>query len=103
MQVEGVVSIHELHAWRLSQNKALASAHVLTSDDSLTSFMNQARLINECLHAYGIHSTTLQPELATTIGVDGGRELHGLRQRPVKTASCQISCGGLCEDLTCCG
>merc|ERR1712098_756638 len=102
-KVEGVVSIHELHAWRLSQNKALASAHVLTSDDSLTSFMNQARLINECLHAYGIHSTPLQPELATTIGVDGGRELHGLRQRPVKTASCQISCGGLCEDLTCCG
>ncbi|KFY67411.1 hypothetical protein V496_01602 [Pseudogymnoascus sp. VKM F-4515 (FW-2607)] len=102
-KVEGVVSIHELHAWRLSQNKALASAHVLTSDDSLTNFMNQARLINECLHAYGIHSTTLQPELATSIGVDGGSELHGLRQRPVKTASCQISCGSLCEDLTCCG
>ena len=54
-------------------------------------------------NAYGIHSTTLQPELATTIGVDGGRELNGLRQRPVKTASCQISCGSLCEDLTCCG
>jgi len=102
-KVEGVISIHELHAWRLSQNKALASAHVLTSNDSLTNFMNQARLINECLHAYGIHSTTLQPELATTIGVDGGRELNGLRQRPVKTASCQISCGSLCEDLTCCG
>ncbi|KAF2672911.1 cation efflux family protein [Microthyrium microscopicum] len=102
-KVEGVVSIHELHVWRLSQDKALASAHVLTSDDSLTSFMNQARLINQCLHAYGIHSTTLQPELVTSIGVDSGGELHGLRQRPVKTASCQINCGSLCEDLTCCG
>lgn len=27
--------------------------------------MVQAKRINECLHAYGIHSTTLQPELVT--------------------------------------
>jgi zinc transporter 1 len=65
--------------------------------------MKQARLINECLHAYGIHSTTLQPELATSIKAGSGGEVQGLRQRPVKTSSCQISCGSLCEDLTCCG
>ncbi len=64
-KVPGVLSIHELHAWRLSQHKALASAHVLTTDDSLSNFMERAKLINECLHAYGIHSTTLQPELVT--------------------------------------
>ncbi|KFY02927.1 hypothetical protein V490_00363 [Pseudogymnoascus sp. VKM F-3557] len=102
-KVQGVVSIHELHAWRLSQNKALASAHVLTSDDSLANFMNQARLINECLHAYGIHSTTLQPELVTSIKPDSAGELQSLRQRLVKDPRCQINCGSLCEDLTCCG
>lgn len=97
------MSIHELHAWRLSQNKALASAHVLTSDDSLANFMNQARLINECLHAYGIHSTTLQPELATSIRADSDEDPRGLRRRAVKSPNCQINCGTLCEELTCCG
>ncbi|RDL40715.1 putative cation diffusion facilitator family metal ion transporter [Venustampulla echinocandica] len=62
-QVKGVASVHELHAWRLSQNKAIATAHIVTSDDSLANFVAQAKMINECLHAYGIHSTTLQPEL----------------------------------------
>lgn len=102
-KVEKVVSIHELHVWRLSQNKALASAHVLTSDDSLANFMKQAQLINECLHAYGIHSTTLQPELVAPIRQNNDGGMQGLHQRSVKGPGCQINCGSLCEDLTCCG
>ncbi|KFY67430.1 hypothetical protein V496_01621 [Pseudogymnoascus sp. VKM F-4515 (FW-2607)] len=102
-KVEGVVSIHELHVWRLSQNKALASAHVLTSDDSLANFMKQAQLINECLHAYGIHSTTLQPELVAPIRQNNDGGMQGLHQRSVKGPGCQINCGSHCEDLTCCG
>lgn len=70
-KVSNVLSIHELHVWRLSQHKALASAHVLTSDDSLSNFMVQAKQINECLHAYGIHSTTLQPELISEKEMEG--------------------------------
>ncbi|CAD0026175.1 unnamed protein product, partial [Aureobasidium pullulans] len=103
LQVEGVTSIHELHAWRLSQNKALASAHVLTSDDSLTNFMVQARRINECLHAYGIHSTTLQPELVARAGSSIDERSQSLHRRPTTTAGCQIHCGSICEGLTCCG
>ncbi|KFY03734.1 hypothetical protein V490_00094, partial [Pseudogymnoascus sp. VKM F-3557] len=102
-KVGGVVSIHELHVWRLSQNKALASAHVLTSDDSLANFMKQAQHINECLHAYGIHSTTLQPELVAPVGQNNDGGLQGLHQRSVKGPGCQINCGSVCEDLTCCG
>ncbi|KAK2784205.1 hypothetical protein FQN51_004185 [Onygenales sp. PD_10] len=63
--IPGILSIHELHAWRLNQNKAIASAHVVTSDSSLANFMARAQRIGECLHAYGIHSVTLQPELAS--------------------------------------
>ncbi len=73
--------MHELHAWRLSQNKAIATAHIVTSKDSLASFMTQARLINECFHAYGIHSTTLQPELVTPIGTRDSEEEPMLRRR----------------------
>lgn len=102
-----MASIHELHAWSLNQNKAIASAHVVMTDSSLANFMDQAQRIGECLHAYGIHSVTLQPELETSIGVDGGAEPategQGLRLRREATSSCQIVCGDVCEPLKCCG
>jgi zinc transporter 1 len=85
--------VHELHAWRLSQQKAIASAHVVTNEKEVKGFMRQAKLIGECLHAYGIHSVTVQAESADG-GVLGGGE--GKKE-------CQISCGSVCEDLTCCG
>lgn len=62
-QVPGVDSIHELHVWRLDQNKAIASVHVVLTEDGIVNFMDKARTIGECLHAYGIHSATVQPEL----------------------------------------
>jgi zinc transporter 1 len=104
LQVSGALSIHELHVWRLSQYKALASAHVFTTDDSLANFMVRAKLINECLHAYGIHSSTLQPELVASIE-EAGKEVavEEVRRRNVAKTGCQISCGTLCENLTCCG
>lgn len=55
--------MHELHVWRLDQHKTVATAHVVVSDPDLAAFMARAHTIGECLHAYGIHSTTLQPEL----------------------------------------
>lgn len=64
LQIPGVLSVHELHVWRLNQQKSLASAHVVTSDTDLSTFVSKAKIINECFHAYGIHSATLQPELA---------------------------------------
>jgi len=102
-KIPGVTSLHELHVWRLSQNKAIASAHIVTSESAVANFMVQAKLINECLHAYGIHSATLQPESMTTIGGSTREEPHNLRQRSVHSSGCQISCGTVCEELTCCG
>lgn len=110
-KVEGVVSVHELHAWRLSQTKALASAHVLTNSNSLADFMIQAKRINECLHEYGIHSITLQPELVTgaspMLAADSVRRrvvgnLDGKNDDGGVNVGCRLNCGSLCEDLTCC-
>ena len=94
--------MHELHAWRLSQNKAIATAHIVTSDNSLAKFIVQARLINECLHAYGIHSTTLQPELAASVDASTIGESQFLRRRFPPSSACGITCGDLCEPLQCC-
>lgn len=67
--------------------------------------MSQAKLMGECLHAYGIHSATLQPEFSTSTGLrdneGGGQAL--LQQITSEKPVCQIKCGELCEDLTCCG
>ncbi|KAK7702919.1 hypothetical protein SLS57_011173 [Botryosphaeria dothidea] len=41
--IPGVQSVHELHVWRLDQKKALASAHVVVSEESLSTFMKQAQ------------------------------------------------------------
>ncbi|KAI0128140.1 cation efflux protein [Hypoxylon sp. NC0597] len=84
-KIPGIESVHELHIWRLDQKKAIATAHVVVSTNEMADFMDRARTVGECLHAYGIHSATLQPELATpteegesTTGIeinngDGGR------------------------------
>lgn len=114
-KVDGVLSVHELHAWRLSQHKALASAHVATTSNSLSDWMVQAKRINECLHAYGIHSSTLQPELVTGASPvvvpmrGGGKEIRtttaneARKRTGVNGEKCKIVCGETCEDLTCCG
>lgn len=102
-----MASVHELHAWSLNQNKAIASAHVVVTDSSLTNFVAQAQRISECLHAYGIHSVTLQPELRSLIseatGVEHANQDQELRLRRDRTSTCQIVCGSVCEPLTCCG
>ncbi|KAK0666682.1 putative inorganic ion transporter [Cercophora samala] len=87
-KIPGVHAVHELHVWRLNQEKSIASAHVVVSDPDMAKFMDKAKTISECLHAYGIHSATLQPELI---------------RAPLLPTGCQISCGsGMCEKLTCC-
>ncbi|KAJ5788456.1 hypothetical protein N7457_003446 [Penicillium paradoxum] len=95
-KIKGINSIHELHIWRLNQRKTLASVHVVVSENSVESFMKTARVIKECFHAYGIHSITLQPELADV--TDGE-----LSQSCDEPSRCQVICGTLCEPLTCCG
>lgn len=95
IQVPGVHSVHELHIWRLNQQKTLASVHVVVSDPTVSNFLKTARTINQCFHAYGIHSATLQPEVLAEADIS-----------PVegeKMPRCQVVCGTMCEALTCCG
>lgn len=108
LQIDGVLAVHELHIWRLNQQKAVASAHIVVSDEAMADFMTLASTIKECFHAYGVHSATLQPELLAPTQSASGAESQpvgeGLRRRNAEDASCMLGCGAtLCEDLTCCG
>ncbi|THH30074.1 hypothetical protein EUX98_g4103 [Antrodiella citrinella] len=60
LEVEGVLSLHELHIWQLSENKIVASVHVTASRNH--DFMPVASKIRMVLHLHGIHSSTIQPE-----------------------------------------
>ncbi|KAH7115842.1 cation efflux protein [Dendryphion nanum] len=107
--IPGVTSVHELHVWRLDQKKAIASAHVVVDEESLSTFMEKAQTFSECLHAYGIHSATLQPELAppsegsaAETATASGSVVSGLRQRVQGMNKCGLTCGTLCEPLMCC-
>lgn len=64
--IPGVLSCHHLHVWQLSDTKLIASLHVQIAfefkDEGSQRYMQIARQIRECLHQYGIHSSTIQPE-----------------------------------------
>ncbi|PWN28168.1 cation efflux protein [Jaminaea rosea] len=62
--VRGVLSVHELHIWQLSESKIVASVHVLVdcSTGQEQRYMEIAADLRRLLHAYGIHSSTIQPE-----------------------------------------
>ena len=115
--------------WRLNERKAIASVHVVVSDESVPSFIKTARHINECLHAYGIHSATLQPELSsasqptppavpdqsldtqdgaissaveTRVSIEDKEGKSKAVQRASSIQECQLICTKLCEGLMCC-
>lgn len=107
--IPGVQSVHELHVWRLDQKKSVASAHIVVSDPDIASFMKKAEIFSQCLHAYGIHSATLQPELAAE--GTGQHHEHNQANSGVTSATttarpsidkCGVPCGTLCEELKCC-
>ncbi|KAI0348485.1 cation efflux protein [Trametopsis cervina] len=60
LAVDGVLSLHELHVWQLSESKIVASVHVMASRSH--DFMPVAATIRKALHQRGIHSSTIQPE-----------------------------------------
>ncbi|KAF2626916.1 zinc/cadmium resistance protein-like protein [Macroventuria anomochaeta] len=64
--LNGIISCHHLHVWQLSDTKLIASLHVQVDFDfkgeGSARYMTLARQVRECLHEYGIHSSTIQPE-----------------------------------------
>ncbi|CAK8685194.1 unnamed protein product [Clavelina lepadiformis] len=81
-QIEGVLSIHELHVWQLSGNCTIASAHVTMhgQDD----FVETAKKLNQVFHDIGVHSVTLQPEV---YDCEEGKWKCGVRSCPYASKS----------------
>lgn len=113
--IPGIESVHELHIWRLDQRKSIASAHLVVDGRTVKSFADKAKIIMECLHAYGIHSATLQPEVSAagpvtlsedpretqTTAIELGSSVTSRRRRGGQS-HCQLICGSLCDGMRCC-
>ncbi|KAK5660352.1 hypothetical protein OQA88_12893 [Cercophora sp. LCS_1] len=93
--IPGVESVHELHIWQLDENKTIATAHLIFTDTDVTEFTVRAQIARECLHAYGIHSVTLQPEFLH-------EDLAQSYRRAQTLAPCQGICSNECGGIRCC-
>lgn len=64
----GIIGSHHLHVWQLSDTQIVASIHIQVDTEikgeGSERYMKLARQVRRCLHAYGIHSSTIQPEFA---------------------------------------
>ncbi|XP_072346156.1 proton-coupled zinc antiporter SLC30A1-like [Scyliorhinus torazame] len=84
--VSGVVAVHELHVWRLSSRRVLASAHVQCR--SLVGFARVSGDLRRVFDSEGIHSATVQPEFISPAGIG--------------SKVCQLACGPQCAKKLCC-
>ncbi|CAK7268442.1 Zinc resistance conferring protein [Sporothrix epigloea] len=70
--LEGILSCHHVHVWQLSDSQIVASLHIEVafpiSDHGGERYMSLARRVRKCLHGYGIHSATIQPEFRVGLG-----------------------------------
>lgn len=106
----GVVSCHHIHVWQLSDTKVVASMHLQVAfpinEHSGEKYMQLAKRARKCLHGYGIHSATIQPEFcldqqhrhagdAAALRIDGG--LDGTGEN-----ACLLECIDDCQEQGCC-
>ena len=83
----GVLSVHDLHVWQLSETKMVASVHIMVSKSH--PYMDIGRGVTAVFHRHGIHSGTVQPEV-----VDDTESVTE------SDKACLIACSteGLCVD-----
>ncbi|KAJ4096416.1 hypothetical protein NW761_004376 [Fusarium oxysporum] len=116
--IPGIKSVHELHIWRLDQCKFVASAHIVVDSRTVQGFADKAKIIMKCLHAYGVHSATLQPEVleaspvimpgsgpgsqGQATSIDANHSVCRTQRSRGGEQECQVICGSSCDGLRCC-
>jgi zinc transporter 1 len=112
----GIVSCHHVHVWQLSDTKLVGSLHVQVEFDfkgeGSARYMELALAIRRCLHAYGIHSSTIQPEFcldpehdhsgSTDAGDEHGSQEGSSAARPSHPASRVPSKAGSVREADAC-
>ena len=94
--VPEISSIHELHIWRLTDEKIIASAHL--HRQTLSNYMLVADKVKKFFHSIGIHSLTMQYEF------ENEHQTPSMSRRESKVAGdCLLRCDdNACDNQTCC-
>ncbi|KAK3330106.1 cation efflux protein [Apodospora peruviana] len=73
-----IQSCHHVHVWQLSDAQVVASLHIQVdfpiAQDGGRQYMEIDQEVRRCLHAYGIHSATIQPEFCLDEGHAHGQD-----------------------------
>ncbi len=110
--IDGIVSCHHVHIWQLSDSQIVASMHIqvafgISSPDGAEKYMAVAKAVRKCLHAYGIHSATIQPEFCTDDKhlqdhISAGLRTDGAGGEGTDKDSCLLECVENCDAVACC-
>lgn len=98
----GIESCHHLHVWQLSDTKLIASLHVRVTfnfkGEGSQRYMELAAGIRKCLHGWGIHSSTIQPEFHHGSDVDDENRVQDITPRngSMRDDSCLLECDDNC-------
>jgi solute carrier family 30 (zinc transporter), member 1 len=106
----GVMSCHHIHVWQLSDTKVVASMHLQVSfpfdSDNGAKYMQLAKRARKCLHGFGIHSATIQPEFCLDQKHRHGEDAAGLTlDGPLDEHNpnvCFLECVDDCQGPGCC-
>ena len=130
-KLPGIISCHHLHVWQLNDTKIVASLHIQVEYDikgeGSARYMELAREVNQCLHAYGIHNSTIQPEFcldskhqhisnpslddndqgSKDVSAVGGNKVissNGSRVGSMRSGldGCLLECSNECDERQCC-
>jgi len=85
-QVEGIVSVHDLHVWQLVDGMIIASVHIAVEEGA--DFNNLVSEVKRIFHEVGIHSSAIQPEFVPRNFEDA--------------QFCKIHCVKDCDEDWCC-
>lgn len=114
----GVLTCHHVHVWQLSDTKIVASMHIHVafpiSEASGEKYMVLAKRVRRCLHAYGIHSATIQPEFCLDeshghnetaehqFSLDGRVDGPASIRKGLDEHACLLPCVDDCVEQGCC-
>ncbi|KAK8145790.1 hypothetical protein G3M48_003969 [Beauveria asiatica] len=107
-RLPGVVSCHHIHVWQLSDTKIVASMHLQVefpiNTHSGEKYMQLAKRARNCLHEFGIHSATIQPEFCLDQDHEHLRDAAALTLdgQNDPTAPCLLECIDDCQGQGCC-
>lgn len=115
-RLPGVIGSHHLHVWQLSDTKTVASIHIQVDTEikgeGSERYMHLAKQVRQCLHAYGIHSSTIQPEFPQGSDTEDNQVAGSSHSQsgPSRTPSirdgdpqaCLLECDDECGGKHCC-